>query len=96
MLQRTYSSLPPVNFKKKGDTNDVTALLGYKDGIELVYVDGYKRRCYPVLAALMVDYKQQVLIIDIKANMQCSICHVLPKKRELITRLWESGIYHSN
>ncbi len=57
-----------------------------KDGIELVCADGYKRRCYPVLAGLMVDYKEQVLITGIKANMQYSICHVPPKERELVTR----------
>ena len=69
MLQRTYSSLSSVNFKKKGDTNDVVALLKYKDGIKLVYTNDYKKRCYLVLVGLMVDYKEQDLITDIKANI---------------------------
>ena len=57
------------------------ALLEYlKNGIELVYIDGYKRRCYPVLASFIVDYEEQVLITSIKANIQCLICHVPPKK----------------
>ena len=48
----------------------ITALLEYtKKGIELVCADGYKRRCYPILAGLMVDYEEQVLITGIKANM---------------------------
>ena len=86
MLQRTYPSLPFVELRKR-DTNNVAALLEHKDGIELVCADSYKRRCYPVLAGFMVDYKKQVLITGIKPNMQCSICHVPPKERELVTRL---------
>ena len=86
MLQHTYPSLSSDDFKKKGDTNNVTALLEYKDGIELVCADGYKRRCYPALAGFIVDYEEQVFITSIKANMQYFIYHVLPKKRELVTR----------
>ena len=84
MLQRIYPSLPSIQLKKR-DTNDNAALLKHKDIIELVCVKGYKRRCYSVLADFIMDYKEQVLIIGIKANMQCSICHVPTKKRELVT-----------
>lgn len=35
----------------------------------------------------MIDYKEQVLITKIKANMQCLICYILPKKREIFTKL---------
>ena len=94
MLQCTYSSFPSVELRKK-DTNDVVALVEHKDGIELVCTDGYKRRCYPVLAGLMVDYEEQVFITGIKGNMQCSICYVPPKERELVTRLWEPRTHQS-
>ena len=57
MLQRTYPSLPSVELRKR-DTNDIEALLEHKDGIELVCANGYKRRCYPVLADFMVYYKE--------------------------------------
>ncbi len=80
---------------KKRDTNDIAALLEYKDGIELVFVNGYKRRCYPILAGLIVDYEEQVLITGIKANIQCSIYHFPPKERELVTRSWEPWTYQS-
>ena len=86
MLQHTYPSFHYVELGI-GDTNDIAALLEHKDGIKLVCVDGYKRRCYPVVASLMMDYEDQVLITGIKANMQCSICHVPPKEGELVTRL---------
>lgn len=59
----------------------------HEDGIELIFADSYKRRCYSVLVGLIVDYKEQVLIIEIKANMQYSICYFPPKERELVTRL---------
>ena len=94
MLKRTYPSLPFDELRKE-DTNDIAALLEHKDGIELVYVDGYKRRCYPVLAGLMMDYKEQVLITGIKTNMQYSICYIPPKERELVTRFWELRTHQS-
>ena len=78
----TYLSQPPFFwFYKKRNTNDVIVLLEYKNGIKLVYANGYKRRCYPILADFIVDYKEQVLITGIKANMQYSICHI-PSKKE--------------
>lgn len=38
----------------------------YKNDIELVYANSYKRRCYLILADLMVDYKEKVLITNVK------------------------------
>ena len=52
-----------------------------------MYIDNYKRRCYLILANFIVDYKEQIFITGIKANMKYLICHILPKKRELITWL---------
>ena len=86
ILQRTYLSLFSVDFKKKTDTNNIVVLLEYKDGIKLVCANGYKRHCYPVLAGLIVYYEEQILIIGIKVNMQCSICHVPSKEKDLVNR----------
>lgn len=73
-----------------GNTNDIIAVLqNYKNDIELMFANGYKRRCYLVLAGFMVDYKEQVFIIDIKVNMQYLICNIPLKERELVIRLWE-------
>ena len=47
----------------------------------MVYGDGYKKRCYFILADFIVNCKEQVLIIGIKSNMQFLICHILLKKR---------------
>ena len=46
----------------------------------MIYVDGLKRCYYPILAGVIVDYKEQVFITEIKANVQCSICHVPPQE----------------
>ncbi len=54
--------------------------------MELVCADGYKKLYYLVLVDLMVDYEEQVLITNIKRHMQCLICHILPKERELVIR----------
>ena len=68
ILQRTYPSFLSDELKK-WDTNDIVALLEHKDGIELVCANGYKKHFYSVLAGLIVDYKEQVLITGIKTNM---------------------------
>ena len=74
---------------------DITLFETYKEGIEIRCADGFKRHCYSILASLMVDYKEQVLITGIKANMQCSICHVPPKERECVTKSWEFRTHES-
>ncbi|MCJ1347985.1 hypothetical protein MMC31_006215, partial [Peltigera leucophlebia] len=37
----------------------------YKEGIKIRCANGFKRRCYPVFAGLMVDYEKQVLITGV-------------------------------
>ena len=55
---------------KKWDIDDITILFEYiKEVIELVCANSYKYGCYLILIGLMIDYKKQVLILDIKANM---------------------------
>lgn len=86
MLQCIYLSFLSIDLKKR-DINNIIMLLEYiKDGIKLVYINGYKHYCYLVLANLMVDYEKQVLIANIETNMQYSIYHILSKKKESITR----------
>lgn len=58
-----------------------------KDDIELVYINSYKRSYYPILADFIINYNEQVIIIDIKANMKYLICYILSKERKLITEL---------
>ena len=74
---------------------DIALFKTYKEGIEIWCANSFKRRCYPVLADLMVDYEEQVLITEVKANMQCSICHVPPKKRQRMTKKWEFQTHES-
>ena len=59
----------------------------------MIYTDSLKRHCYPILAGVIVDYKEQVLITGIKTNMQCFVCYVSPKKQENLTKTWPSRIY---
>ena len=44
-----------------------------RDGIELVSGDGAVRRCYPILAAYVGDYPEQVLVSIVKSG-NCPIC----------------------
>ncbi len=66
---------------------DIALQKTYKEGIEIRCANGFKQRCYPILAALIVDYEEQVFITSIKVNMQCPICYVPLKKREIVTKL---------
>ena len=68
---------------------DIALFKTYKEGIKIRCADGFKRHCYSVLAGLMVDYEEQVLITRVKANMQCFICHISTKERECIIKKWE-------
>lgn len=52
-----------------------------------MYTKGYKKRYHPIFASFMIDHKKQVLIIGIKTNIQYLICHILPKKQELLFQL---------
>ena len=90
MLLLTYSRLIATNV-----VLDIALLKIYKEGIEIRCAGGFKRRCYPVFAGLMVDYEEQVLITGVKANMQCFICHVPPKEREHVTKNWEFQTHES-
>ena len=65
---------------------DLVLLEIYKEGIKIRYANSFKQRCYPIFSSLMVGYKEQILITDIKANMQCFICHLLLKEGECLTK----------
>ena len=67
----------------------------YKEGIKIWYVNSFKWPYYSIFAALMIDYKEQVLITDIKTNMQYFIYYILPSKREIVTKLWDFQTYES-
>ncbi len=94
MLQR---KCPSSTCKWLGTNNilDIALQETYKKGIEIRCANNFKRYCYLILATLMVDYKEQVLITGIKANMQCPIYHVLPKEWEIVTKSWDLRTYES-
>ena len=52
----------------------------------MICADGLKHRCYPILAGVMVNYKEQVFITEIKANVQYFICHVSPQEQKNLTK----------
>ena len=56
-----------------------------REGINLVSGDGAVRRCYPILAAYVGDYPEQVLVSIMKSG-NCPIC---PAPRDDIEN-WDS------
>ena len=82
MLLQTYSRLIVTNI-----VLDIVLLKTYKEDIEIRYANGFKQYYYFILTGLMRDYKEQVLIIGIKANIQFFIYHIPTKKKECMTKL---------
>ena len=61
----------------------------------MLCADGFTRHCHPIIAGMMVDYKEQVLITSIKSNSHCSICQVPPNKREHLCQPWDMRTHES-
>ena len=51
------------------------------------------QKCYPIIAGMSIDYKEQVVITSIKLDMQCSMCQVPPNKRENLCKKWPKKIH---
>ena len=45
-------------------------------------VDNYIRRYHSIINEFMMNYKEQILIIDIKIHKHCNICKVSSNKRQ--------------
>lgn len=54
---------------------EIVVKMYYDNSIEKICIDNLKRCCYPILAKVMVDYKEEVFINKIKLNIQYSVCH---------------------
>ena len=50
--------------------------------INIRYVDSFIRRYYLIISEIIINYEEQVLIIDIKKNRYYSIYRVPLDKRE--------------
>ncbi len=60
-----------------------------KFNINIQYANNFTRICYSIIKEIIINYKEQILIIDIKKNKYCNICRVSLKKRKDSTRYWE-------
>ena len=52
------------------------------------YANEKWRNCHSILNNIIIDYKKQVFITDIKMNQQCFICHVPFNKQENLSWKW--------
>lgn len=57
-------------------------------GIDIICADDRNRRCYPIIASIMADYPEQVLLTGVKKNRHCSMCLVPPDERGELTGTW--------
>jgi len=52
------------------------------NGIQIECADGWTRRCFPVIAAMSIDYEEQVAVTGVKSGRHCTMCDVDPDERE--------------
>jgi hypothetical protein len=45
------------------------------------YIDGFIQQYYPIFAGFMVDYKEQVVLTEVKSGQYCIIYYILSYKR---------------
>lgn len=67
----------------------------YDNSIEMICTNSLKRCCYLIFADIIVNYKEQIFIIKIKANMQYFVCHIFLQKQENLTKTWPLQIHKS-
>lgn len=58
----------------------------YKKDVEIFYANSFKYYYFLILVDVIVDYKKQVFITRIKADMQSFVYQVPPKKQENLTK----------
>jgi len=73
------------NFEVYVNVTEAIEDLAVQD-IDILCADDQIRRCYLIIASIMTDYSEQVLITEIKKNHHCSMCLVLFNKREDLIR----------
>ncbi len=59
----------------------------------MICIDNLKHRCYPILASVIFDYKEQVFITEIKVNIQCFIYYVSLQEQENLIKTWPLRTY---
>jgi len=53
-----------------------------KDDVDIICADNLTRKCHSIIIEFMMNYEEQILIMSIKKNQQCSIYQISSQKRE--------------
>lgn len=53
----------------------------------IIYIDKNLQHYHPIIISISINYKKQVMIMDIKLSMQCLICQVLSYKHENVYKM---------
>lgn len=53
----------------------------------MIYTDGLKHYCYLILADIIVNFKEQVFITKIEANLHWYDCYVSLQKQKNLTKI---------
>ena len=61
----------------------------------MIYENGLKRHCYLILVNVIIDYEKQVLITEIKDNMQYSACYIFLQEQKNLTKTWPPQTHKS-
>ena len=48
----------------------------------------YTRKCFSIIANIMIDYEKQILIIDVKSDKHCSMCQMHSHNRNRLREIY--------
>ena len=48
----------------------------------------YIKKCFSIIANIMIDYEKQILIIDVKNDKHCSICQMHSHNRNKLKKIY--------
>ncbi len=64
-----------------------------KDDVDIICIDDFTRKCHSIIIKFMINYEEQILIMNIKKNQQCFIYQISFQKRENLMNIWQSHIH---
>ena len=48
----------------------------------------YTKKCFSIIANIMIDYEEQILIIDVKNDKHCSMCQMHSHNRNRLRKIY--------
>ena len=63
------------------------------DNLFMIFIDEHVQQYQPIISDISVDYKEQIVITNIKSGTQCFICKIFLKEYENLCKIWALKIH---